>query len=81
MGLVLKYVRIGKSGSYEFRRRVPTGLVAAIGKREFKYVLGATQAEALRKYPVIADAVVRQITSAKRMSKNQDAARKGDLVS
>ncbi|MBD9454056.1 tyrosine-type recombinase/integrase [Rhizobium sp. RHZ02] len=46
----LKYVTKTPSGTYEFRRQVPTHLRAAVGKREIKKVLGSTEAQAMAAY-------------------------------
>ena len=51
MGLVLKYVGQTKSGSWEYRRRVPKSIAGVILRREFKRKLGDTKREALAAYP------------------------------
>lgn len=79
MGLVLKNVRRTANGGYEYRRRVPKDVADTINKREFKKVLGSTEAEALRQYPRIHAEVERQIASARRQEGMRDAANQGDL--
>ncbi|WP_394325857.1 DUF6538 domain-containing protein, partial [Rhodobacter capsulatus] len=51
MGLVLKHVEQTKSGSWQYRRRVPKDVSEVITKREFKRKLGDSQKEALAAYP------------------------------
>ncbi len=51
MGLLLKYVEQTKSGSWQYRRRVPQRISAIILDREFKRKLGDTEREALAAYP------------------------------
>jgi integrase len=53
MGLVLKYIKPTKTGSYHYRRRVPDRLREIIGKREIKRFLGNTEREALAEYPIV----------------------------
>lgn len=50
MGLVLKHVERTKSGSRQYRRRVPKNVAGIITKREFKRILGETGKEALAAY-------------------------------
>lgn len=50
MRLTVRHVKRTKAGTWEYRRKVPKHLVAKIGKREFKQVLGKSEAEALKKY-------------------------------
>uniref|UniRef100_UPI0038B463DC DUF6538 domain-containing protein n=1 Tax=Roseibium marinum TaxID=281252 RepID=UPI0038B463DC len=52
MGLVLKYIKPTKTGSYHYRRRVPDRLREIIGKREIKRVLGNSEREALAEFPI-----------------------------
>ena len=66
MRLVLKYAKRAKSGGYIYRRRVPQDLLSIIGKREFKPVLGETEAVAVRAYARVHDAVEHQIRRARR---------------
>ncbi len=47
MGIVLKHVERTKSGSFQYRRRVPKDVSAIITKLEFKRKLGDSQQEAL----------------------------------
>lgn len=51
MRLILKHVEQTKSGSWQYRRRVPKAVCSFIPKREFKQTLGETQKEALAAYP------------------------------
>lgn len=53
MGLVLRYVVTTKAGTKHYRRRLPKDVAEAIGKGEFKRLLGSTEREALRKYPTV----------------------------
>ncbi|WJS03244.1 tyrosine-type recombinase/integrase [Roseibium aggregatum] len=53
MGLVLKYIKPTKTGSYHYRRRVPDRLRQIIGKREIKRFLGNSEREALAEYPIV----------------------------
>lgn len=66
MGLVLKHVGRTKSGSFQYRRRVPKEISGIITKREFKEKLGDTEKEALRSYPGYHAQVEREIELAKR---------------
>jgi hypothetical protein len=51
MGLILKHVERTKSGSWQYRRRVPKQVSENISKREFKRKLGESEREALAAYP------------------------------
>ncbi|MBJ2151754.1 tyrosine-type recombinase/integrase [Paracoccus sp. IB05] len=66
MGLILKYVEQTKSGSWQYRRRVPKEVAAVITKREFKRKLGDSQKEALAAYPRYHAEVEREIAEALR---------------
>jgi Phage integrase family. len=66
MGLVLKHVERTKSGSLQYRRRVPKEVSGIITKREFKRKLGATEKEALAAYPRYHAQVEREIETAKK---------------
>lgn len=50
MGLVLKYARLTKAGTWQYRRRVPTAVREILKQGEFKRFLGNTQPEALKAY-------------------------------
>jgi integrase len=65
MGLVLKHVQRTKSGSFEYRRRVPKDVAGVITKTEFKRKLGDSQKEALAAYPRFHAEVEREIAEAK----------------
>lgn len=65
MGLVLKHVERTKSGSWQYRRRVPKDVSAIITKREFKRKLGESEREALAAYPRFHAEVEREIAEAK----------------
>ena len=65
MGLILKHVEVTKSGSRQYRRRVPKEVAAVITKREFKRKLGDTEKEALAAYPRYHAQVEREIAEAK----------------
>lgn len=66
MGLVLKHVEQTKSGSWQYRRRVPKDVSEVITKREFKRKLGDSQKEALAAYPLYHAQVERVIEAAKK---------------
>ena len=65
MGIVLKHVERTKTGSFQYRRRVPKDVAANITKREFKRKLGDSQKEALAAYPRYHAEVEREIAEAK----------------
>jgi hypothetical protein len=65
MGLVLKHVERTKSGSWQYRRRVPKDVSAIITKREFKRKLGDSEREALAAYPRYHAEVENEIAEAK----------------
>lgn len=65
MGLVLKHVERTRSGSWQYRRRVPKDVAAIIHKREFKRKLGTTEREAVAAYPRYHAEVEREIAEAK----------------
>lgn len=65
MGLVLKHVERTKSGSFQYRRRVPKEVSAIITKREFKRKLGESEREALAAYPRYHAEVENEIAEAK----------------
>lgn len=65
MGLVLKHVVRTKSGSFQYRRRVPKNVSAIITKREFKRKLGDSEREALAAYPRFHAQVEREIANAR----------------
>ncbi|WP_394326137.1 DUF6538 domain-containing protein [Rhodobacter capsulatus] len=66
MGLVLKHVEQTRSGSWQYRRRVPKDVSEVIPKREFKRKLGDSQREALAAYPQYHAQVERVIEAAKK---------------
>lgn len=65
MGLVLKHVEKTKSGSWQYRRRVPKDVAGAITKREFKRKLGDSEREAIAAYARYHATVEREIAEAK----------------
>ena len=65
MGIVLKPVERIKSGSFQYRRRVPRDVAAIITKLEFKRKLGHSEREALAAYPRYHAEVEREIAEAK----------------
>lgn len=78
MGLVLKHVERTKSGSFQYRRRVPRDVSAIITKREFKRKLGDSQREALAIYPRYHAQVEREIAEAKlRLTRTEAASQPG----
>lgn len=74
MGLVVKHVERARTGSFQYRRRVPKDVAGIIAKREFKRKLGETQKEALATYPHAHAAVEREIEEARRRLALSDAA-------
>lgn len=49
--VTVKYLRKNdRTGSFEYRRRVPKSLEKLVAKREFLKVLGKTQSEAVMRY-------------------------------
>ena len=79
MGLVLKHVERTKSGSLQYRRRVPKDVSANITKREFKRKLGDSEREALAAYPAYHAQVEREIEAARRKAGSAGAAPATDL--
>lgn len=78
MCLVLKYVERTKSGSFQYRRRVPKKVSPVITKREFKEKLGDTNREALAAYPRFHALVEREIAEAKlRLARAEAAGQPG----
>ena len=65
MGIVLKPVQCSRSGSFQYRRRVPKDISAIITQREFKRKLRDPQKESLAAYPTYHAEVEREITEAK----------------
>lgn len=65
MGLTLKHVERTKSGSFQYRRRVPKDVAAIITKREFKRKLGESEREAIAAYPRYHAEVEKEIAEAK----------------
>ena len=68
MGIVLKHVERTKSGSFQYRRRVPKAISSITTKREFKRKLGDSEKEALAAYPRYHAEVEREIEVARRAS-------------
>ncbi|MGY9048033.1 MAG: tyrosine-type recombinase/integrase [Rhodobacterales bacterium] len=62
----MKYIEKTKSGSWQYRRRVPKDVAAVITKREFKRKLGDSQREAVAAYARCHAEVEREIAEAKR---------------
>ncbi|MCZ7453501.1 site-specific integrase [Rhizobium rhizogenes] len=62
MGLVLRYARLTKAGTWQYRRRIPTVIRDIIHQGEFKRYLGATRPEAMRAYPKIDAEFVRLVS-------------------
>lgn len=58
MGLVLRYARLTKAGTWQYRRRIPTAIRDVINQGEFKRFLGATRPEAMKAYPRVEDEFV-----------------------
>ena len=65
MGLILKHVEKTKSGSWQYRRRVPKDVAGVIMKREFKRKLGDSEREAIAAYARYHATVEREIAEAK----------------
>ncbi|MDV2968642.1 site-specific integrase [Nitratireductor aquimarinus] len=53
MRLVLRYARPTKSGTWNYRRRLPKDVSETLGQGEFKRRLGDSKQEALRNFPKI----------------------------
>lgn len=66
MGLVLKYAKLTKAGTWQYRRRIPTAVRSILVQGEFKRSLGDTRPEAMRAYPRIDAEFSRVIGSAAR---------------
>jgi hypothetical protein len=64
MRLTLKHVERTKSGSWQYRRRVPKDVSSVIPKREFKQKLGDSEREALAAWPRVHALVEREISTA-----------------
>lgn len=79
MGLVLKHVERTKSGSWQYRRRVPKDVSEVITKREFKRKLGESERQALAAYPRYHAEVEREIAEAKLSRVRAEAAANGEL--
>ncbi len=79
MRLVLRHVEKTKSGSWQYRRRVPKDLGKIILKREFKKKLGDTEREALSSYPAFHALVEREIAEARRSLELKGAADRGEV--
>ncbi|WBU63117.1 tyrosine-type recombinase/integrase [Paracoccus aerodenitrificans] len=72
MGLILKHIAQTKSGSFQYRRRVPKDVSTIIVKREFKQKLGDSRREALAAYPRFHATVEREIEAARmQLTQNQ----------
>lgn len=80
MGLVLKHVERTKSGSFQYRRRVPKDVSAIITKREFKRKLGDSEKEAVKAWTIYHAQVEREIAEAKRRAVMLDAGVVGSLT-
>lgn len=66
MRLFLKHVEKTKSGSWQYRRRVPKAVSSVITKREFKQKLGESQKEALAAWAKVHAQVEREISTAQK---------------
>lgn len=66
MGLVLKYARLTKAGTWQYRRRIPTAVRNLLDQGEFKRFLGATRPEAMKAYPKVDLEFERLVAHAKR---------------
>ncbi|TCA66007.1 tyrosine-type recombinase/integrase [Rhizobium leguminosarum] len=64
--IILKYLSKTPSGSFEYRRQVPTALRERIGKYEFKKVLGFTESAAIKAWSAYHDLVEKQLAAARR---------------
>lgn len=58
MGLVLRYARLTKAGTWQYRRRIPTSIRDVTNQRGGKRLLGATRPEAMKAYPQLEDEFV-----------------------
>lgn len=66
MGLVLKHIIRTKAGTLHYRRRFPKDAISAIGRGEFKRLLGSTDREALQNYPKVNAEFERLVAEARR---------------
>lgn len=80
MGLVLKHIERTKSGSFQYRRRVPKDIPAVITKREFKRKLGNSRRETLAAYPRYHATVEREIEEARIRKANGRAEQGGAMT-
>lgn len=68
MGLVLKYAKLTKAGTWQYRRRIPTAVRSILDQGEFKRFLGHTRPEALKAYPRIDAEFDRLVVDASRLA-------------
>jgi len=68
MGLVLKYAKLTKAGTWQYRRRIPTAIRTILDQGEFKRFLGHTRPEALKTYARIEAEFDRLIIAASRLA-------------
>ena len=73
MGLVLKHVVQTQAGTWHYRRRLPKDVAEVEGRKEFKKLLGATEREALKKFPKVNAEFERQIEEVRRRKSGIDA--------
>lgn len=77
MRLTLKYVEKTKSGSWQYRRRVPKAVSTQITKREFKHKLGDTEREASVAWARYHAQVEREIAAAQKRIAQGEYAKNG----
>jgi hypothetical protein len=76
MGLILKHIEKTKSGTWQYRRRVPKAVSSIINKLEFKQKLGDSEREALKAWSIAHARVESEIAQAlKRLSQGRVATR------
>ena len=80
MGLALKHIELTKSGRFQYRRRVPKDVVEVIGKREFRWILGATERESLAAHPFVHASVERENAEAVKTGTTKVVAARGALT-
>jgi integrase len=78
MGLILKHVEKTKSGTWQYRRRVPKAVSSIIIKQEFKQKLGDSEREALKAWPTVHARVESEIAQAQRRLSQGRAAQLGN---
>jgi integrase len=74
----LKHVEKTKSGTWQYRRRVPKAVSAIITKLEFKQKLGDSEREALKAWPAVHERVEKEVAQARLCLSQGVAIMRGD---